>query len=615
VGAPHSKICVGVEQDTKLTVPLGGAGDMLYFFWNGCELPYQTQFVECKKHLDEAVKEWDFAYEQLEKRVEQETSATMSSSEVEAAMKRHEEAAKQAMEIEAKVDMVLQILTLSDAEIKRRRINSSGEKVFFAVRDACNSGDSLGVKELCEVMSGEVAIFQWALNVDSRKLSALGYAAQRGNVDCVRLLLEASAPVDFGGGGASPLMLAAGSESAAHLEVLQLLFSKNADLNFYAGNTGGALHVAVKARCADNVKFLVENGADVNGGNTTDIKPLYLAMRTITKGFKKLGQLQESKAFEIVDTLLEHHASVDPDWLYELIDDLSLAYSSTDASTTLMSKIVSHFNYLDLRLHSVHLEHKSKGSLLYAAVDAGFVTGVITLVAAGATVSHQSCKPKSAPLFLAIAKTTDSKTGKPWDSEALVSELIKANDLDLSARDYRGRTVLLLAVAARKPAVFKILLDRLSTSESQLTQVLDIADIYGRTCVHQAVLTKQPQILDELIACGADVNKQDYQGKTAARQATELSYFAILQKLVSASCDLSKGPSPLGYVRSKYDIEEAEHEVDENINTAQEAEDEDDRMIQIYDLLRSSKSTAEPVAEVVGGGCACVPRRKAIPRK
>jgi len=616
-----SEILSARPMDLSIPIPaaIAGVGDMLNFFLSGCETPFHSAFEGIQVELKESEKDWHEAYKLLADRVEKDTSDTMSKNEVDEAMKRHEEGKLATQEIGAKMDEVLAILTLSDAEIKLKRVNASGEKLFFAVRDAVDQKSDKKVRELCGLFAGETPIFQWTLSVDKRKLSALGYAAQRGAVSCVQCLLEASAPVDFGGGDSTPLMLAAAVDTQDHVKVIELLTLHGAEVNRASG-AGTALHVAIKSRSVGNFKCLVAKGADINAAaGECNWTPLYVAMRNIFVLYRTLSRDQETKAMAIVEGLLDAQATLEPEWLYEAVDMWPSSTASPEATAQLLTKILTHPNYADQRLHSVHIDRLNKGTLLYAAVDVAFTQGVAALAGAGARVSLEPGVPKSAPLFLAVVKATKTVD----QGVALVSALLKSEDLNLGCRDYQGRTVIVLAVLARKTAVLKkLLLDQKVASASPA--IIDLPDLVGRTAVHHAVLTNQGDALDALISANADLNCRDHEGKTAAFYATELGFFARLQQLVrTPTCDVqgAGGPNPVEFIKAKVkeefeDPETHEFEPVDGIDTVSEAADQEERTLQIHDLLLTKAHGVVFVTdkiEVVGagkGGCACVPRKK-----
>ena len=93
------------------------------------------------------------------------------------------------------------------------------------------------------------------------RITPLANAANRAHVDIVKLLLDAGANVNSTEPGGSALMRAAGKESRDHLRIVQMLIAAGADVN---GDQGRLLTRACMTGSLDNIKALVEAGADVN---------------------------------------------------------------------------------------------------------------------------------------------------------------------------------------------------------------------------------------------------------------------------------------------------------------------------------------------------------------
>lgn len=96
-------------------------------------------------------------------------------------------------------------------------------------------------------------------------LTALHIAAEEGNVDMARLLLDAGADAEAKTriGSYTPLHLAAGS---AHLDVVEVLLRAGADVAGETTNSGATpLHLAARAMAGERVvRALLEHGAAVN---------------------------------------------------------------------------------------------------------------------------------------------------------------------------------------------------------------------------------------------------------------------------------------------------------------------------------------------------------------
>jgi ankyrin repeat protein len=124
--------------------------------------------------------------------------------------------------------------------------------------DAAKRGDAAEVRALLRAGADPNA-------AQGDGLTALHVAAQAGNLEIARLLIDARANVDVGTriGGYTPLHLAA---QAAHAEVVAALLAAGADANVAAMPSGATpLHLAARAIEGEAaVRALLEGGADAN---------------------------------------------------------------------------------------------------------------------------------------------------------------------------------------------------------------------------------------------------------------------------------------------------------------------------------------------------------------
>lgn len=127
---------------------------------------------------------------------------------------------------------------------------------------------------------------------DGEPRTALVAAARKGNLDMVKLLIEADAKVEFHAkGDETPLMAAA---QYGHLNVVQYLVAQKADVNRKVSGDGTALLVAARSGHLSVVRYLLEQDADINAEVSGDGTALINAARN--------GQ------YEVAKLLLEHGA-------------------------------------------------------------------------------------------------------------------------------------------------------------------------------------------------------------------------------------------------------------------------------------------------------------------
>ena len=142
---------------------------------------------------------------------------------------------------------------------------------------------------------------------------ALKFAIFGGNVNCLRLLLEAGADIDKANcSGMTPLHLSA---LCGHVDCLQLLLEAGAETDKAALGGDVALHGAASQGRLDCLRLLLEAGADKNKGDAMGRTPLHLAAY-----FGRLDCLQllleagadKDKGNTIGDTPLHQAAAVGP---------------------------------------------------------------------------------------------------------------------------------------------------------------------------------------------------------------------------------------------------------------------------------------------------------------
>lgn len=143
--------------------------------------------------------------------------------------------------------------------------------------DAAMAGDAGKVKELLDsgIPADEPGVG-----------SPLYFAAQRGQLEVVVLLLESGAEVNQTTRFGSPLQIAARGN---HAEVVALLLEAGADPNLPGGEEDKApLHDAAERGSLAAAQLLLEQGADVNQRSKKDLPPIHYAVR---KGKGEMAEL------------------------------------------------------------------------------------------------------------------------------------------------------------------------------------------------------------------------------------------------------------------------------------------------------------------------------------
>ncbi|KAG8126450.1 hypothetical protein E2320_021597 [Naja naja] len=125
-----------------------------------------------------------------------------------------------------------------------------------------------------------VVSYIWAFpgTIDQRTLqeeTALYLATNRGNIDCMRSLLQAGAEPDIANKvRETPLYKACERKNS---EAVQVLLQYNADVNHRCNRGWTALHEAVARNDLEIIEFLLQGGAKVESANCYGITSLFVA--------------------------------------------------------------------------------------------------------------------------------------------------------------------------------------------------------------------------------------------------------------------------------------------------------------------------------------------------
>jgi ankyrin repeat protein len=121
--------------------------------------------------------------------------------------------------------------------------------------------------------------------LERRSDTPLLLAAEHGQLEVVRVLLDLGATLDYTGRwGLDPL---GGAAQSGNVEILRLMLERGAKVNAASGR-GTALHVAAQFGNLEAARFLIEQGADVNAGTAVGgYTPLHAA------SFRDTGEVAE----------------------------------------------------------------------------------------------------------------------------------------------------------------------------------------------------------------------------------------------------------------------------------------------------------------------------------
>jgi len=132
---------------------------------------------------------------------------------------------------------------------------------------------------------------------DDRQRTSLHWAVQEGHEPVAKLLVAGGADVNARDkGGFTPLV-----EAVAHedLGIAELLVQNGADVNAVAEQGTSVLHAAATVREAESVRFLLARGADVSARDADGETPLHRAVMT-----PQLNLLEEAREGFLTEELL-----------------------------------------------------------------------------------------------------------------------------------------------------------------------------------------------------------------------------------------------------------------------------------------------------------------------
>ncbi|KAJ7291196.1 ankyrin repeat-containing domain protein [Mycena rebaudengoi] len=290
-------------------------------------------------------------------------------------------------------------------------------------------------------------------------------ASQNGHIDIVCLLFENGADVHIGNDSA----LRAAAESG-HTEVVQALLRKGANANATSGN-GESLLIMMSAekymwpeQLVNVVCLLLENGADVHGGNNGALRAASKAGNTEVVQLLLENGANVNAVSEHTGSILEAAAS----W------DGSPIYSEDEEGAKAAMHRLTHVRFL---LNNGADVHGGNNGALRAAAKAGNTEVVQLLLENGANINTVDEHTGSA--LEAAASWDGNPSIGPWDSE------------DTKIRK-------MAEAATRRLTHVRFLLD-------------NGADVHARNngALHAAAKARNTEVVQLLVENGANINAAD----------------------------------------------------------------------------------------------------------
>jgi ankyrin repeat protein len=261
-----------------------------------------------------------------------------------------------------------------------------------------------------------------------------------------------------------------------------------------SGNT--PLHLAVRQKQHETVAYLLNEGADVNCGNTNRVTPLHIS--------SSVGNP------EITWLLIEKDADVG---LADYQLHTPLHYAVANGFSEVAEMLV---------MSGAPLEAKNsydRTPLLLCARERGTPEIARLLIDAGADVNVKD-RFESTPLELAA-----------WRGYKEIIGLLIENGAEIPVTGRKARTILFLACQQGLSDLFRL----------QVEKGIDVTipNSSQGTLMHDAAKGGSPEIIDALIKKGLNVATKDKYGWTPLHYAAMNNHINVLQTLMDNSADLN----------------------------------------------------------------------------
>jgi ankyrin repeat protein len=296
------------------------------------------------------------------------------------------------------------------------------------------------------------------------------------------------------------------------------------------GNT--LLGHATRKGGLDNVKFLIEAGADVCKGNIRDRKPLHnAASQSNLKITKLLVDIDKGACVNSPNRWGETplHEAASHEWGADTVSfliDVKAKVYLVDSEGQTALHLAAKQNNPDIALAlikakaNIHATDNEGTTPLHWAAESGHPDTLKALLAAGADKDVNRISRNNTPLQLAV-KSGDLDT---------VKALLEAK-ADIHARDEYGRTPLHVAAYAEHPTAIKALLEARAD--------VDATDNEGRTALYLAEISGRT----ELVAC-LEAHKAQLGAAQGPASALDTASASVEVAARVAAKDTASAPAP-----------------------------------------------------------------------
>jgi ankyrin repeat protein len=366
---------------------------------------------------------------------------------------------------------------------------------------------------------------------NKKGVTPLALSVERGDIEQIIFFAKQGADINAEDmEGNTPLTRALHSK----LEIIKALINaSNISSRDSYGNT--PLHVGILNKAdISKVRFLIENGSEVNARNRNGDSPLFICVQ---QNNRQVGELLLSKGADVFASNTENYSPLRlalsaggevQDWILtsevlkatDGIGNTPLHYASEwkldNAVAILLEKGAKH-----------DIQNTNGETPMFFAVKADSPTTINLLFGKGAsleqrdflgntpvhTAIHYDARDALKTLILHNANiSAQNMSGKTPLHEAARSSktatitLLLDNGADINATDLTGKTPLIDAIQGQNVALVSLLLSR---GASPLIQ-----EMYGRNAYHEAVNTNNIDIINIIREAGGTPLARDTHGRT-----------------------------------------------------------------------------------------------------
>ena len=363
--------------------------------------------------------------------------------------------------------------------------------------------------------------------------TALQAAAKNGNIELVQILLDAGADIN-----ASPskyvgrTALRAGAENG-NIEVVKILLCAGADINTPPGDCGlTALQAAAMGGNIELVKILLDAGASVN------------APPSPHHGSTALQAASKSENIELVQILLGFGADVNAP------PSEDSGYTALQAAAqTGNIKLVQILLDVGADVNAPPATLNDGCTALQAAAKTGNIELVQLLLNAGAEINapplyccgYGIIYKSNGGTTLTELRTGTTLQAAAWRGNIEIVHVLLNADADVNAPPSTngGRTALQAAAENENIELVQVLLGASADVNASPS------NHYGRTALQAAAETGNIELVQMLLDAGANVNAppSELNGRTALQAAAHTGSIELVQMLLGAGADVNTPPS------------------------------------------------------------------------